>query len=86
MLVSTWAQVPPLRDSDALLVVRNREKEVTDSLPVGNRARRAPDGGHPRELPRGGGRADQDDGGSSEVFARETRPESEDNKGRVKPE
>ena len=64
----------------------NKEKEVIDSLPVGNRARRAPDGGHPRELPRGGGRADQDDGGSSAAFARETRPESEGSQGWVKPE
>ena len=62
------------------------EKELTDSLPVGNRACRAPDGGRPWDLLRGGGRADRDDSGSSEPDARETRLTSEGIMGWVKPE
>ena len=62
-----------------------RKKELTDSLPVGNRACRAPDGGRPWDLLRGGGRADRDDSGSSDTDARETRPTSEGAMGWVEP-
>ena len=80
---NTLAQVPPSGDSEALLVCAKVEKVTVFPLVTGRD--RAPDVGHPRELPRAGGRADEIGSGPSEVLARETRPGSEDKGGWVAP-